>query len=101
MPNNLVIYRPLNLETYKETDYEKRALASLSAVELVTALLEASPTLAVVGLQVKIVNGTVQLATSRWRTANKPPSLPSVVNGLVNLVHQSWRCWLAWPSSNR
>ena len=49
----------------EETDYEKRAVASLSAVDLVTLLLEASPTLAAVGLQVKLVNGTVQLATCR------------------------------------
>ena len=48
-----------------EGDYEKRAVASLSAVELVTALLEASPTLSCVGLQIRLVNGTAQLATTR------------------------------------
>ena len=54
----------------EEADYEKRALASLSAVEVVTALLEASPTLAAIGLQVKIINGTVQLATCRLENRN-------------------------------
>ena len=47
----------------EEGDYEKRAVASLSTIELVTALLEASPTLAAVGLQIRLVNGTAKLST--------------------------------------
>ncbi len=48
-----------------EADYEKRAVASLSTVELMTALLEASPTLSAVGLQIKLSNGVAQLATTK------------------------------------
>ncbi len=49
----------------EEADYEKRAVASLSTVELMTALLEASPTLSAVGLQLKLANGIVQMATTK------------------------------------
>ena len=66
--------RPYTIDTLREKlrafflhegDHEKRAVASLSAVELVSALLEASPTLAAVGLQIRLVNGTAQLATTQ------------------------------------
>jgi segregation and condensation protein B len=49
----------------EEGDHEKRAVASLPAVELVSALLEASPTLSSIGLQIRLVNGTAQLATTK------------------------------------
>jgi len=49
----------------EEADYEKRAVASLTTVELVSALLEASPVLAEVGLRFQISNGVVQLSTTR------------------------------------
>ena len=54
----------------EETDYEKRAAASLSAIELLDALMKASPTLAAVGLQLRISNGVVQLATTRVASAS-------------------------------
>ena len=46
-------------------DSEKRAVAALSTVQLITALLEASPTLDALGLQIRMTNGTVQLLTGR------------------------------------
>ena len=49
----------------EELDHEKRAVASMTSLELVTALLEAASTLEAVGLQVQIVNGTVKLTTAR------------------------------------
>ena len=48
-----------------EGDYEKRAVASISAVELITAMLEASPQLESLGLQIRLTNGTAQLLTAR------------------------------------
>ncbi len=48
-----------------ENDYEKRAVASMSAVQLITALLEASPTLETLGLQIRLTNGTAQIFTTR------------------------------------
>jgi len=54
----------------EEMDHEKRAVASLSSLELVTALLEAAPTLEAVGLQVQVVNGTVKLTTARVESGN-------------------------------
>lgn len=54
----------------EEADYDKRAVASLSAVELISALLEASPALAAVGLQIRLVNGTAQLATTKVENRN-------------------------------
>ena len=52
----------------EEADYEKRAVASISTVELVTGLIEASPTLASLGLQVRLHNGVAQLATIKVAT---------------------------------
>lgn len=49
----------------EEGDYEKRAVASMSAVQLITALLEASPQLKALGLQIVISNGTARLMTGR------------------------------------
>ena len=48
-----------------EGDSEKRAVAALSTVQLITALLEAGPTLEALGLQIRMTNGTVQLLTGR------------------------------------
>lgn len=48
----------------EELDHEKRAVASLTTLELVTAILEAAPTLEAVGLQLLMTNGTVRLTTS-------------------------------------
>ena len=46
-------------------DSEKRAVAALSTVQLITALLEAGPPLEALGLQIRMTNGTVQLLTGR------------------------------------
>jgi segregation and condensation protein B len=48
-----------------EGDSEKRAVAALSTVQLITALLEASPALETLGLQIRLTNGTAQLFTGR------------------------------------
>ena len=48
-----------------EGDSEKRAVAALSTVQLITALLEAGPTLEALGLQMRMTNGAVQLLTGR------------------------------------
>lgn len=48
-----------------EGDSEKRAVAALSTVQLITALLEASPALEVLGLQIRLTNGTAQMFTGR------------------------------------
>ena len=54
----------------EEGDYEKRAVASLSTLQLMTALLEAAPALEAVGLQLRLVNGTVRLTTARIESAS-------------------------------
>ena len=48
-----------------EGDSEKRAVAALSTVQLITALLEASPALEALGLQIRLTNGTAQMFTGR------------------------------------
>ena len=48
-----------------EGDSEKRAVAALSTVQLITALLEASPGLEALGLQIRLTNGTAQMFTGR------------------------------------
>ena len=48
-----------------EGDSEKRAVAALSTVQLITALLEASPALDTLGLQIRLTNGTAQMFTGR------------------------------------
>lgn len=48
-----------------EGDYEKRAVAALSTVQLITAILEAGPALEALGLQIRLTNGTAQLFTNR------------------------------------
>lgn len=48
-----------------EGDSEKRAVAALSTVQLITALLEASPSLETLGLQIRLTNGTAQMFTGR------------------------------------
>ncbi|MES2571509.1 MAG: SMC-Scp complex subunit ScpB [Verrucomicrobiota bacterium] len=53
----------------QETHSEERAVASLSQVELVTALLQANRQLEMVGLQLRIVNGVVSLITHEVRNA--------------------------------
>ncbi len=49
----------------EEGDYEKRAVASMSAVQLITALLEAGAQLEALGLQIQLSNGTAQLLTAK------------------------------------
>ena len=49
----------------EEVRAEVRAVASLSNVELITALLASNRQLALVGLQLRIVNGVVSLLTTR------------------------------------
>ncbi len=48
-----------------EGDSEKRAVAALSTVQLITALLEACPALEILGLQIRLTNGTAQMFTGR------------------------------------
>ena len=48
-----------------EGDSEKRAVAALSTVQLITALLEVSPALETLGLQIRLTNGTAQMFTGR------------------------------------
>ena len=48
-----------------EGDSERRAAAALSTVQLITALLEASPALEALGLQIRLTNGTAQMFTGR------------------------------------
>ncbi len=48
-----------------EGDSEKRAVAALTTVQLITALLEASPALESLGLQIRLTNGTAQMFTGR------------------------------------
>jgi chromosome segregation and condensation protein ScpB len=66
--------KPYTLETLREKlreffveegDYEKRAVASMSAVELITAILEAGPQLEALGLQIRLTNGVAQIFTSK------------------------------------
>ena len=66
--------KPYTLETLRERlreffveegDYEKRAVASMSAVQLITAILEAGPQLEALGLQIKLTNGVAQIFTSK------------------------------------
>ena len=52
-----------------EGDSEKRAVAALSTVQLITALLEASPGLEALGLQIRLTNGTAQMFTGRIQNA--------------------------------
>lgn len=53
-------------ELYRqEGNYEVRAVASMSNVELIAALLDANAGLAPYGLQLSIVNGEVSLGTTR------------------------------------
>src|SRR5690242_634533 len=47
-----------------ETDESRRAIASMSTVELVAALLEANALLGEVGLQLQLLNGTASLVTT-------------------------------------
>jgi hypothetical protein len=49
----------------QEVRAEARAVAALSNVELVTALLSCNRQLALVGLQLRIINGVVSLLTTR------------------------------------
>lgn len=52
-------------ELYREEgNYEIRAVASMSNVELIAALLDANAGLAIYGLQLSIVNGEVSLGTT-------------------------------------
>ena len=66
--------KPYTLETLREKlreffveegDYEKRAVASMSAVQLITAILEAGPQLEALGLQIRLTNGVAQIFTTK------------------------------------
>lgn len=48
-----------------EGNYEARAVASMTNVELITAILEANEVLSKVGLQVRITAGVVSLSTTK------------------------------------
>ena len=48
----------------EQGDYEKRAVASMSAVQLITAILETGPQLEVLGLQIRLINGVAQIFTT-------------------------------------
>jgi hypothetical protein len=52
----------------QEVHAELRAVAALSNVELITALLSCNRQLALVGLQLRILNGVVSLLTTRSKT---------------------------------
>jgi segregation and condensation protein B len=52
-----------------EADGGKRAIASLSTMELVAALVEANTLLSEVGLQIQLINGTACLVTTRVEPA--------------------------------
>lgn len=74
---NTIFFRPGNpytLETLRERlreffveegDYAKRALALMSVVQLITAILEAGPQLEALGLQIRLTNGVAQIFTSK------------------------------------
>ena len=49
----------------EEGDYAKRALALMSVVQLITAILEAGPQLEALGLQIRLTNGVAQIFTSK------------------------------------
>ena len=51
----------------QEVRAEMRAVAALSNVELITALLSCNRQLALVGLQLRIINGVVSLLTTEVR----------------------------------
>ena len=66
--------KPYTLETLRERlreffvvegDFEKRAVASMSAVQLITAILEAGPQLEALGLQIRLTNGVAQIFTTK------------------------------------
>ena len=66
--------KPYTLETLREKlreffveegDYEKRVVASMSAVQLITAILEAGPQLEALGLQIRLTNGVAQIFTTK------------------------------------
>jgi hypothetical protein len=76
----------------EEGDYEKRAVASMSAVQLITAILEAGPQLEALGLQIRLTNGVVQIFTSKIRNerlasfiAERAPVGMAGVGGLQHL----------------
>ena len=93
--------KPYTLETLREKlreffveegDYEKRAVASMSAVELITAILEAGPQLEALGLQIRLTNGVAQIFTSKIRNerlasfiAERAPVGMAGVGGLQHL----------------
>jgi hypothetical protein len=78
--------KPYTLETLRERlreffveegDYEKRAVASMSAVQLITAILEARPQLEALGLQIRLTNGVAQIFPPTQNPLSKPTFLQS------------------------
>jgi hypothetical protein len=57
----------------QEVRAEVRAVAALSNVELITALLSCNRQLALVGLQLRVINGVVSLLTTEVRKQGPGP----------------------------
>jgi hypothetical protein len=72
----------------EEVRAEVRAMAALSNVELITALLSSNRQMALVGLQLRIINGAVSLLTTEIRNKAMAAYLsePKGVNGNSGLT---------------
>lgn len=62
-PPPQILHRPSS--SASSPPAKERELAALSAVQLITALLEVLPTLAALGLQIHLTIGTAQMFTGR------------------------------------
>lgn len=75
----------------EEGDYEKRAVASMSAVQLITAILEAGPQWEALGLQIRLTNGVAQIFTTKIQkkklSAFIAERVPVGVGGAGELTH--------------
>ena len=106
--------KPYTLETLREKlreffveegDYEKRAVASMSAVQLITAILEAGPQREALGLQIRLTNGVAQIFTSKIQNERLSAFIaeraPMGAGGAGELPRQHLRCWRVSRSSSR
>lgn len=87
----------------EENDFEKRAVALMTTVQLITALLEATPQLEALGLQIRLTNGTAQLFTARIQneklSAFIAEKLPET-RGAGELTQRLWRFCPVLPSDS-
>ena len=74
----------------EEGDYEKRALASMSAVQLITAILEAGPQLEALGLQIRLTNGVAQILTSKIQNERLAAFIAERAPGGVGAGRSGW-----------